>query len=468
MKLKIRFLERLWPSRKPDNTPYTLSPADRKRVENRYAIGLVIFWLIVFLFLRLSGRAQNTGHIEVGNSIPDITFNSLLGYKSPDAKLSDFRGKYVILDFWATWCAPCVRMIPRIDSLQEQFKGRVQFISVTRDHKEVVEALLARVKHPENTGLIEAVDDTAITGFFGNATLPHFAWISTDGRFLRLTSDDAVNSKVIASVLESGRLTNDYDIGEEIPIDPRAPLFSLANPTADDSFTFRSVLTDYKPGIASGIYSDITQQADSVRVRRITARNQSITQLYQLAMSDGFKLFGWDRTLLLVKDTTALSSSAHGHDYLDWEKNGHAFCYELVLPQKYAGSAMARMRYDLASFFPKYKASVQKRPWRCLSLETLNGAINAPASGGNAAASFDPAGASMRNCYLYVFTRHMAHFLQKYRLPIVNNTGYHQKVDLDIHADLTDLAAVNSQLAKYNLHLVTRELEQEVLVIEDN
>lgn len=469
MKLKIRFQELLCRFAKQNSSNIQITPS-HKKTDKKYIIGILALWVLVMLFGVLRCKAQEKPALNTGDKVPDVVLTNIINGGSQSRKLSDFKGKLVLLDFWATWCAPCVRMIPRIDSLQQKFNGQLQIISVTREPRATVEAFLARNKRSNLSGdPLLVAGDRSITNLFGNAALPHFAWISPDGRFIRTTSEEAVNETVIASVLKTGKLSSDYDVDEEMTLDPSAPLFNINNPTPDQSFTFRAVLTAYKPALASGIYSDVTKPDDTVGTRRITARNQSIAQLYQLAMSDGFRLFGWDRTLLLARDTTALNSSLHGHDYVEWERNGHAYCYELVVPKKYAGNAMARMRNDLASFFPQYKASVQKRLWKCFSLETINGQVNAPASGAEpASASFDASGGSMKNCYLYVFTRQLAHYLQKYRLPIVNNTGYHQKVDLDIRADLTDVPAINGALARYNLHLVTEELEQDVLVIEDN
>lgn len=49
------------------------------------------------------------------------------------AELSDFRGKLVILNLWATWCEPCLREMPSLDRLQSHFGDRIAVLGVSED-----------------------------------------------------------------------------------------------------------------------------------------------------------------------------------------------------------------------------------------------------------------------------------------------------------------------------------------------
>jgi thiol-disulfide isomerase/thioredoxin len=56
-----------------------------------------------------------------GSRVPDFGFTDLNGVSR---KLSDFKGRHVLLDFWGTWCAPCVRDFPVLKALRERFRDR--------------------------------------------------------------------------------------------------------------------------------------------------------------------------------------------------------------------------------------------------------------------------------------------------------------------------------------------------------
>ena len=51
--------------------------------------------------------------------------------------IDSFRGKYVLLCFWASWCAPCVKNIPMLKTINELYGGKIQMISISFDKDEV-------------------------------------------------------------------------------------------------------------------------------------------------------------------------------------------------------------------------------------------------------------------------------------------------------------------------------------------
>jgi peroxiredoxin len=70
----------------------------------------------------------------VGQPAPDFTLTSLAG---GDISLKDFRGKAVLVDFWATWCGPCRMAMPHFQELSTTYKDDLAVIAVSLDQDPV-------------------------------------------------------------------------------------------------------------------------------------------------------------------------------------------------------------------------------------------------------------------------------------------------------------------------------------------
>ena len=86
----------------------------------------------VYSMGRISQKQGEESKIVVSKNLAyDFHLKELVGEKY--YKLSDFRGKPVFLDFWASWCPPCRQSAPYIEKLHTEFKGEVKVIGISLD-----------------------------------------------------------------------------------------------------------------------------------------------------------------------------------------------------------------------------------------------------------------------------------------------------------------------------------------------
>ena len=123
--------------------------------------------------------------LAVGAAAPELTLTSLDGQTFT---LRSLRGKIVVVDFWATWCAPCVEEMPMLAAVFEKYKGRKDFamLGVSRDFEESdLRIFLDRRKEiawPQVFGEKAGADSAAEK--FGVVMLPALFVIDTDGKIV--------------------------------------------------------------------------------------------------------------------------------------------------------------------------------------------------------------------------------------------------------------------------------------------
>jgi thiol-disulfide isomerase/thioredoxin len=109
-------------------------------------------------------------------------------YKDVDGNtvnLSDFKGKFVVIDIWATWCKPCVAEIPFMEKIAEEMKGEnVVFLSISIDKQQQVDKWKKFVADKSLSGVQVIADSdwnsTFLAGY-GVKSVPRFIIVAPDG-----------------------------------------------------------------------------------------------------------------------------------------------------------------------------------------------------------------------------------------------------------------------------------------------
>ena len=133
---------------------------------------------IIERFQYIVDAKKNT---KAGMKCPDITFSDAEGNKH---HLSEFKGKMVYIDLWATWCGPCAMEIPKLAKHIEEYQGnnKVEFISISLDENmKAWKNRIAKEKLQWPQFIANAEENKMISKTFGVMSIPRFLLINADG-----------------------------------------------------------------------------------------------------------------------------------------------------------------------------------------------------------------------------------------------------------------------------------------------
>ncbi|MFW5754570.1 MAG: TlpA family protein disulfide reductase, partial [Marinilabiliaceae bacterium] len=94
--------------------------------------------------------------------------------------LEKFQGRPVFLNFWATWCPPCIAEMPSIQELYDDYKDEVAFVLVSNESQEVIDAFMER--HDYTLPVYSLAG--SVPSVFETSTIPSTYFIAPSGRLL--------------------------------------------------------------------------------------------------------------------------------------------------------------------------------------------------------------------------------------------------------------------------------------------
>lgn len=175
---------------------------------NRNLATLVVVALSVTSLLSTPtpSRAQVPA-IKIGDTAPEIKLEKLLqAPPGADTAATNLKGKVVVLEFWATWCLPCVPAIKHLNDVAEKFKDKaVQFISVT---DEADEPLVTKfLKEQPIRGWVGLDTDGSVFNAYKPGGRPHTVLVDRNGKIAAITYAEKVTAAVLDDLL-AGKLVS--------------------------------------------------------------------------------------------------------------------------------------------------------------------------------------------------------------------------------------------------------------------
>jgi len=118
-----------------------------------------------------------------GEPAPSLELRDLKGAAH---RLQDYRGKPVVLNFWATWCVPCATEMPLLNEMQTRYKGKVLFIAASVDDDDMKAAVQSFIKKHKGSALtvMTGASLDSLNDFHLKPVMPGTVFIDSDGNIV--------------------------------------------------------------------------------------------------------------------------------------------------------------------------------------------------------------------------------------------------------------------------------------------
>lgn len=153
-----------------------------------------ILFFAFLLSLPVKGQDIVSKYLEMGDQVPNLSISILTADGTSDITLESLRGKVVILEFWATFCGPCIPAMDHLAKIQNKFPSDLVVIAVTDESRQKVVNFLNKRPSSLRMGLDNSGE---LNKLFYHQFMPHTILIGPDGYIKAITSPDKITEEVI-------------------------------------------------------------------------------------------------------------------------------------------------------------------------------------------------------------------------------------------------------------------------------
>jgi len=415
--------------------------------------------------------------LAVGDKIPEEIWQLPLsvvkqGSDTKELRLADYRGKVILIDFWATWCKSCIQTMPKMHDLARFFPDKVVLLAVTYESEKVVRNFLEKNQSEQlqqvKDHFVTLVDDKVMKDLIPHQSLPHIAIINASGILEQVTKPPLLNKEILGSLVRKEAY--------HLPVYRESVDTSLMGLNFPDVKPNKPIYYGALMGHLDGFSTQYKEWNDTLCAsQRGHYINYSILRLFNRALKTRFNATLASRQIILVDNPAQIDWLVSGY-----QQKTDDYSYTYTLPLDFSHEQIStKMLADLREY-SGYNLFVIKRKMPCLILrrtEVLPKRSGFPKTQANFVLNIpttDTRVAKKAKTLNYMRARELSNLVYQLNsrtdvhLPyMLDESGIDFPIDLDLPFQVNSLEAWVDALAKQGLLLEFSERDMEMLVISD-
>ena len=379
---------------------------------------------LIFIFcLFCSNNLVAQSNLLVQESpIPDLVLSVITNTQTGEIrqeKLSNSNGKIRILDFWATWCGPCITKMSDLQKLKNEFPNDLEIISIS---DETMEKILPFVQK-RNLPFRFVVDkESVVSNKFEIGALPFTILIDKKGIIKKINGSDMITSKIMKDLVEDKPVIFPVNI-KRIPIE-------IISDTTRKGIQNQRIFTKYQPNIPSFMKDEAEGEYAG---RRVMMYNLTLKQMVSMLLSCG-------------------QASSVNFDNLESQKD-ELYCLDFIFDDKNASQrSQLSLDFLLKKFPEKIKTKAEKVKGYVLEL-------------GNKTKIPEIAEKNVEFLSTAT-TQDLAQSLSRLmQIPVKNGINYNHRFILTMKKIPNEMSTINLVMGRIGLVLVEKEFTRNLYTI---
>jgi thiol-disulfide isomerase/thioredoxin len=379
-------------------------------------------FIITILLLATS---TSFGQLKIGEKAPQYIFKNVLNGDKKPFDISS-QGKPLILEFWATWCEPCIPAMKELEIYQNKFGNQLEILTISTDK---LSNLLRYINNTKTS--LKIAHDSIHVDVFNYKIVPHTILIDKNGYIKAITTPKQLTEKIIA----------DFVAGKEIEI--------IKN---EDKPTNLGLFKEYK--------NDFYQYTLTAENKNLSFKNEIKRNLENEPISLEFNNVSIYRLLTDIYELTTTSRLDINKDSISKNK----YCFKLDQSEGYSKNILDNAK-EILNEHSGFKARlIEKTIDSLYTLQVIDSTM-LPKISLNEKHSTEGGGPYFKG--KKISSNDVIVYLEEItKLPVKDKTGINFVFDMELKWSYENPKTLNEELKKYGLKLKKSKVPEKIVLLE--